>query len=891
MINNVQLLLRKKIVLKDRLIISENYFQDGDFGDFENNILGITSSTSIVMSNEIAFIGNNSLRVLMDPFQGNIILQGTSNIVLSPNSEYFITAQVYQSWQPPVNDRDLFIGFSKSGWSDGILTMVQDYQWTTDNEGNWENIVYKLTTGNSVAGQISIIISGIDRFNNSVVGEYLYIDTVKISNFIPYVGDIIQYGEEHCLPVAQNLNTSLQFKIRELNKINLLLQRSKSTQLTINATHEVEQFFGYSHLPNSVRGNSSWEQEFLATLEISGYPILKGIFSLDELRKENCDYNKYIGKIISDSKIWVSLLEGKCLSDLEWSEYNHIANFENYEFAISGDGSNRLWTYGIFETESVPDIIGNNYRVNLTLIPVQLFIVPMIEKIYRSIGYTIKFEGAILNSPDFYNLLVTPVNCPRFINRFISRNSTIIGYYDGTETLDDSSGNQFPDFESIEDDAFNWINGHCLNKEQDYVLTAQIQVVELSGLDAPSGQVSFNLPAISTYDGQVICFRLEYEVDFSLNSFQNNTHWVKIEMYTGTTVIQTQYLFNNNEPQWSNNSHTINNVTSIAGGYEISYIDGQTGQGGQTYTFGFSQLFGNGTNNNTYASLIRPAINDEKGHIRDVNKGMCCINIIEFLKSIILLRNIVVLTDEDKKQITWIARNDFYREDRVFTIDNNKITGEEIQKRLSKKSSKQLSFKYTHDDEDEWLKERVSDSFGNATISNDNGNSGLENSTENTSIFSPTASYEPLVGLWVQRSLGYSTIRVFMWEGVQQINTGSITLKHFLASPTKSYTEYPRISFASEQSISTNNLSFDEYSGNLGIAESYWRIDLDLIKNARLIKTQLMLSITEVNNLDFRLLWVYKDIICILNQIVDFDPHFPENPAIVELITTNNFYP
>ena len=884
----VNLFLRKKVVLPNRLITAENFFLDGDNGSFDQNIDGITSDMAISQSGDFYLSFDKSLKVVMNEFP--IVMENTTPIILKPNSEYFVSCYILDDFSGPPALQDFYIGFEKTGWTDGVFTRLTGWQWGPDTEEQWVQVIYKLVTGTNTIGALKLISSGLDRLSVDVQGEPLYIDVVSVSEFMPYIGDKIYFDEEVCLPVEQTIDSNLQYKLRELNKINFSLQNSKASSIAINSLAPVERYFGFSHDPGSVRGQYSWDAEYLGRIEIGGLDVMSGTFSLDELSTVRCKFKQYKGKLISDNKLWYNILKNYQLCDLDWQEYNHVGSFDNYEASLILNGDNALWVYGLMEYDAVPDVSGTDYTNVFDLYGPQLFTKPMIKKIYRFAGYQVEFLGAKLNSPEFRDL-VAAGNQFKTLS-FIERSTTFFGYYDGQETLDDGSGSQVPDYEDVEDDNLNWINGNCANKEAGFVMTIKVQIEEESALDAPSGGVVFVLPAISAQDGTNICTRAEYQTDFSLSTFPDHLYWVKVEIYNGFGVIATQYVFDSNEPAWSTDSHIINNINSISGGYQVDYTDGPSGDPSQ-YDFGFSLLFGNGAEDNTSVTLHRADTDDEVGYLMDINRYMFCNSVTDFLESIIKIRNIIVLTDDNLKKVTWIARNDLFQEGKIIDTRGLVTSLEETQTRLAKKAATSLEFKYTQDAQDEWYKENATEFFSDETIDNSGGNKVLDiERYANQVIFSPTFMYEPILDVWVPRVLGISNIRILQYEGVQPVtNPGQVILRHYLTAVTKTYTEYGRLMFVSPTGVSVTNLSFKDQNGNLGIANEYWRLDLDLLLNARLIKTYIRLNYSDVRNIDYRALWLYKDVVCILNQISQFDPFNPEQPALVELITTNQFFP
>lgn len=894
--DNVCLKLQERKVLPNQIIEADNFFTDGDDGNFQNLDNISTDMNNIGIDDVLFLTGGASMTVEMDRF-GTIVMEGDSNISLLPNREYFITAYIYQAIDPPVpNPVDYYIDLDITGWTDGIFTILERYQLTNENEGIWQKVSAKLVTNTDVNGKIKLVQSG--TYVQFVDGETFHIDSVSISSAITYLGDTIQYGPQFTLPVDANIDATAIFKFRDLQKPEFFFQRERSRKISIPSTTEVEKYLGFAHDVGSIKGNKAFNQEYLGILEVDGIEILKGIFTFDELKTLNCKNKKYYGKLLSGNKEWVSRLQSQELCNIDWSEYKFSYTENNLENNWNQNGDTTDFITFLFEVREIPDVVGNIYSFFANEFGSGFFIKPFLRKIFRHIGYEIEFNGAFLKSNDFRDEVVTGVTVSSFLG--IDKPDIIYYGYHLGEIIIREGETEVPDYEDSEFDPNSYINGNCVTKVANFDLIMNLHFEIWSGTiyTAPNGDVSFTLPDTSPYDGLNVCARAIFEFDTVAATTGDHVYWIKVEFYQGATIIDTQYVYDSQEPRWDTDGLTIVQTTDLGNGdWRIDY----TGPGGAfSHFFGGSVMIGNG-DQDSYTQLRQAA--DLKDVGPEYGQVAQCINLKDMVGSIFGLYNILAEEDKVTNVIHLWQRDDYYTRAEIIDTDGIVTKSEVSQKRLGKAKGKEYKFSYAKNETDIWYKEKAPENFGDDTYVNEIGNSGLDAVEMTTSnIFHASYDWEALVGLWVPRyqkpvdlTQGNLGPRILHYEGLKVIQNPGVLKISFIqdvgpiVSYTKQYITYPSATFASREGLGTVNLSYADYQGNQGLISKHFAIELELIANSMLLSVYFYLNVDFISKLKYYKYWKYKDSLFILNRIVDFR-YMVKAPTKVELVPINTFY-
>lgn len=889
---NVCLKLQKKCIKTNQLIQGANLFEDGASGDFQNLDNINTDMDNPSIDNVLYLTGGASMQVEVNQL-GTVLMEGDSNIALSPNSEYYITGYVYESIDPPPTGiTDYFLDLDKTGWIDATFVTIERFQLTNTTEGKWHKLVAKMVTGLDINGKIRIVQSG--TYIPNVDGELFHIDTVSLSEFIPYFGDEIIYDPQITLPVEQNVDATIILKVRDLEKPSFFFQRSKTRAISIPSTKESEKNLGFAHDVGSIRGDNAFNSEYLGELQINGTPVLKGVFKFDELKTLNCN-NSYIGKLLSDNRIWMSLLENYSLCDLNWQEYDFLHSINNLEANWQENGDTVAFIAHIFEARDIPNVIGNSYRFFANDFRIGHFMKPLIRKLFRHIGYSVSFNGDFLNSQEFRDDFLTGITESFFIRTEVP---DIIYYgYQLSSTVIANGQTEFPNYEESEFDPNSYISGNCVTKVTDFefIMSLHFEIWTGTSYSAPEGDALFTLPAISIYDGGNVCSRAEFILDTVAAASSDHAYWIKVELYQGATVIDTQYIYDSNEPLWDTDNLTIVQTTDLGNGdWRIDYL----GQGGSnSHFFGASVMIGTG-DQQFYTELKKPANPLSSGAL--IGQSPYCVNLKELMVSISGTYNLISETDESTNTVNLWQRDDYYRNGTdAINADEIATNGEVVQKRLGGKNGKKYIFAYPKNDTDIWFEENAPTDFGNFTYDNtvgSSGDAGIEMSSGN--ILNASFDWEPLVGVWVPRyqkkpdvtaRFGY---RILHYDGYTPIPPPSVlevTGNVPGVFPVKSFAFYPRATFQARVGFGSTNLSFSDNSDIKGLVSKHFQDELDLISKARILSAYFYINSEFVRKLDYSKFWKYKDSLFILNRIVDYR-YMLNAPTRVELVPINTFY-
>lgn len=890
---NVCLYLKKKCVRKNQLIQGENFFKDGVDGEF-NNLTDIsTDMNNPQVDNLLWFSEGASMQVEVSQL-GTILMEGDSLITLNPNQDYYLTAYVYEAIDPPPTaDTNYFLNLAKTGWADATFNVLENYQLKVGTEGTWTRLSAKMVTGINTTGQIKIVQSGADAILAD--GKLFHIDAVSISSFIPYIGDRIYYKEEVTLPVKNNIDATLLLKIRDLTKPEFLFQRSKARTVSIPSTKESEKYFGFSHRLGSIRGNKSWKAEYFARLEVDGIEVLSGLFTLDSLTNTNCDTSSYEGKILSSSKVWLSQLAQSNFCDLDWTEYRQVFSINEIESTWLNNGDDSDFVIYPFETREIPIVVGNNYVLNTNDMSLGWFIKPLLVKLFRHVGYNVEFKGA--NWDKIKNTIFQGITKKR-----------ILEYYDGAFSYQGFHfGNQriqvgeidFPDYEGNEFDPFNYINGNCVQKVNGFELFMTVHIEKWTGTiyDAPEGDASFILPFTSAQDGLGICARAEFVLDTVAAASTDHAYWVRVDFYEGANVLSSQFIYDSQEPLWDTDNLTIIQTTDLGDGdWLIDYT-----QGGNSFThfFGASMFAGDGTQQ--FFARLRQVVDPLDAGFR-IEQEPVCLNLKTFLGSVAAMFNLMHVESDKPNTICIIERDDYYAlGSKAIEVDDILTNGEVSQVRLGQRKGKSYLFAYAPNDTDIWFENYAPANFGNSTFINAEGNSASEQveMTKNL-VFNATFYWESVIWLWVpryQKPFGEDGIlgfRPFNYDGLIALPNPSmfeIEALSFLGTiiGSKVYAEYPRATFTAVSGHGDTNLAYHDYQDNQGLVNKHWLKELILISENRLVSMYFIINAEFIRTLDYSRYWKVKDVLYILNGIIDFD-YIKRQNTKVELVPINTFY-
>lgn len=907
--DNICLKIKEKFVKSNQLIEGYNFFLDGDNGNFGNLDNITTEMDNPAVDYDVHLFSKSSMRFEINEF-GRILLEGDSIVTLEPNTEYYLTAYVFQNIDPPpLGNTDYYISFEKIGFVDALFANLVVVQLKPSEDGRWLRISAKLVTGVSRSGRIRIVQSG--SYTQFVHGEVYNIDSVSIAKFGSYIGDVVSYGPEFNLRVDKSVDSTLILKTRDVGRPDLFFQRSKAREVVIPSTSEVEAVLGYAHDVGSIRGNKSFNREYIARLEVNSVEILSGLFTFESLSTVNCNDNSYKGKLISNSKFWMDLFAKANLCDLNWEEYNFTSTLNNLEPAWQVNGDTASYVPYLFEKRQTPYLAGNIYAFFTDDFNIGLFIKPFIRKLFRHIGYEVFFNGAFLNGDKFRDDFIAGLTTS--ISKELYKRFVIYFGYQTNPIVISPLESEVPNYSEFEFDPNSYITNNCVEKVTEFELnmTIHFEIWPGTNYDSPFGNATLYLPHVSIHDGLLVCCRCEYIFDPILAANSDHIYFIKVEFYTINGVISTQNIYSSQEPKWDTDSFNIIQTTDLGNGnWKIDFSDSFGG----TYVHFFGRsILAPTSNDDFYVQLRKPPDPNDVGYIYE--QAPKCIGLKSVISSIFKVYNLMSETNEATSTVHLWQRDDYFSQAQTPLIADEIATTEQIKQiKTSSKSKKIYSFFYAKNEIDSWFDENAPIGFGNFELDNSGGLASAQVVLMSEgNIFNASYDYEPFPDVWVPRYKNainpISTVsdvdfgnRILHYGGIVPLAApyklevygnfyGLYPMNPSIGPvlPKKVFNSYPKTTFLDRDGFGDVNLCFEEREGKGGLFLNHFQDEFIIVTSSRIMSAYFYLDAEFIRNLNFGRFWKFKDSIFYLNKIIDFS-FIEKTNTRVELIPINSFY-
>lgn len=424
-----------------------NHIVDADFGSFQKNAFGIRSdylsSMKRIKVDDTGFftdsiftppagvksfsiprnLTDTVIRFIPDDDSSKKNILIVDALGLMPNTTYYLTAYVYSTIPidiettqgtddngdpidiETIND-NLFIRLGLNGITPDSEIIFAN---SKNADNRWTYLRAKFTTGSNPPIKQELKINFKFDTGQDVpeyAGNPIYIDYIGVGELENDVNFSRKKGECFNVDLQKDINSKLTFKIRDIKKPDVFFQRSFSKTLKIPANSKTVKLFGFPEDLGSVKGHRSFFSDFDAALDVNGCRVMKGIFNLNKIPIRKNKSSIYEGRLIADNKLWFTLLKGKTLADLSWHKYNHIRSYDHVKSTYNVDGNSAMYTYPLFEERKFPNYLeGGNPkpRWKLERFTPWLFVKPLLEHIFKSVGYRIIWKGDFLAGRNFSN--------------------------------------------------------------------------------------------------------------------------------------------------------------------------------------------------------------------------------------------------------------------------------------------------------------------------------------------------------------------------------------------------------------------------------------------------------------------------------------------------------
>jgi hypothetical protein len=614
---------------------------------------------------------------------------------------------------------------------------------------------------------------------------------------------------------------------------------SYSVPFTVPATKANKQLFDFPELVavNSFDGST----ELNARLEVDGTMILDGRARINEV---------VMGGAVVDYKIilfdnnsnWINAIKGKKLTELDFSEYDHVwnkANINASEYVF--DESFYLYPLVNYGTP----IGGIGKWVVEDRLP-WLRVWKIFRKIFEDAGYTISsdFINGTGNATDFFKkLFMSPKNAPELTDDEVNANKFRVS----VESVNEAQRMLLPSFYKnipFDNDVNNGNNVYFNTEDSEFTLGVGGKYV--SGITA---KMAFDL-TIELNKARITGFK-SAESEVSIRMYVNGVvKKSKTFTFEKITFPNTDIQFIGN---WRTGSLTINegdivefkaaSITSDSPSKTIHQIK-----------------FGTKLSNNVFKSIA-------KGMTTTISSIMPDHQQLDFISDCKELFNLYFYTDEIHRIVRIEPRDEFYNQTAIdwsSKLDKSKpIT----MGHLGDNMNKTVRFRYKEDSKDEHAANKAIDVYGGdpigsyeTTITNVNARDGVQDKT--LKIFSSTWVSRGLIGcpsalipvMWkteerkmpVSRTTDFNT-RILHYNGLAQLANGE-TWK--FESDTR--TTFPQLTMEIDGIANENSLHFDDSPFTSGLYQKHWRNSIETINEGRVYNMTLRLNAVDIQSLDFR---------------------------------------
>lgn len=355
----------------------------------------------------------------------NFPIIDTLQLDFQPNTKYYLNAYVFISWGNEqvfnfvTQIHEYNILFELNGLTDATIEHTNIFSLSRKDSVNvWHPISACLTTGNDIVGSIQLSKDGI--FSNLFDPDPLYVDYLTVTKEPFQKTNCYSRSTSKNLQLLPNINTKITYKARDIKKPDFFFQTSITKEVSFYLDSVAKECLGNLRDVNSIKGRKSLCSKFEAKIFNKGKQLLDGVFYIKDVSYSKKSLPIIKASINGENKSWSALLDDLTLGDIDWSEYNHIRNFNTVESSWNADCEKDFFVYALFEERTGYTPNGNIYNIELQRLRPHLFVKPFLRKIFKHICYDVEFKGETLNSDCFCKLAL-------YVHRYYLPWS----YYDG----------------------------------------------------------------------------------------------------------------------------------------------------------------------------------------------------------------------------------------------------------------------------------------------------------------------------------------------------------------------------------------------------------------------------------------------------------------------------
>jgi len=639
------------------------------------------------------------------------------------------------------------------------------------------------------------------------------------------------------------------FSIADIKKVAASHNRSSGVTdtLKIPATKTNRAALGFPEDESS--DNAVWQNvRTTARIEVNGIGVIDGIV---QVKKAFEGFGLQIGSydivVIGDNGDWKNDIKEDTLSDLDFSDYEHVytsANITASETAASFYNYG-LINYGEFRTISSVNVEDRRPLVNAAMI---------IKKIFNTKGYSV--VSTFLNSTWFaklYHSLLDrdfkhtdawkenrEINAGMSIDQVIPTPTNFPNYFTETVEFDDDSTDPFFD------------NGSNFNTST-YKYTA-------------------DEPTLSNW-------LFNYKIDVALDGAAVVgagwlTIWVRLMKGTNLIVSKKHVVLS---PYIASQFNATNNITGVLESGDIKLLGGETllvdlkiqnfSTSDLTVTIDKDETT---FSNNVNTVLLGGSTIDFSALLSDD------ITQLEYLQEFKENFNLMFLTDVTERKVYIEPYDDFYNSTVVDWTKKVDLSGGKAVTVIQ--NPKKQVYAWVNDSNDKYiekLNEDLRDDYG--TITKEYSNIFAENTAKlDTKLFAPTAMATcDAIGLQQSRiPTMLNDVKDYPIQPKQSFDfkmrllyfAGVVNCENWTFVTTVR-TDYPYFYFMDEESNFNYGLQFDDIERSNGLFERYYRNSFNNQNTAKLSTFKMKLSLTEISGLDFRKLYLINDRYYRLNKV------------------------
>lgn len=697
-------------------------------------------------------------------------------------------------------------------------------------------------------------------------------------------------GEVMDITDSNAVKLALTYSVADIAEIQNR-NASFSKTLVLPGTDHNDQVIGFAFDVNSTNAMDQNVRRD-ALVEVDGTVVIEGFAKLTKnVIKNDGNFHEYHLTIMGDNSDWKQGMGELDMTDLDFSEFDHLWTKTNIDTSELIDGSGGALTkpdvvyplinYGMNTDAPHP----NQNNLDIHTVRVQdrfpaLQVMALMTKMFTDQGFKI-----ISNFMDttFFTSLYVPFTNEQLTNdvTFVSDRQFMAGMTTDVELITPSFSN----------DPWNYAYGVVRDFDDDtstglfdtggHFNTATFQyVVDVSSRQKFSTVINFETTLL---DSVMLIVRIVrnrvQDVDRGVVLAEQNTGFFD----TGAILqmsVETDFV------DFDTGDTVV--VEVVADGY----FDGVSGfqpipSGGGVYMRSSGTTF-----SNEVANVVIPG-----GEVTMSDQLPDDVTQLQFVSAIKQIFNLMFLTDPLKRTVIIEPRDQFYSSTSLDWTQKLDKSKDETVTYLNDKLKKTINFRYKTDTNDgtaEIIKNETGQDVASLEVANENkfvtGSQDI-----GAELFAPTVMDRwQYVGLNVNRVPRMNTgafefpsiaeratnygLRLLFFAGVETLSSG----ESWSWDGTQR-TTFPNMYSVDEVNDNDNSLYWNNTRRSSGLFEKYWRNLINTMNDGRMYTAWFNLTDTDIDNLDFRDPIYIVDTYYLLNKIVDYNP-LKRTTTKVELI-------